>query len=139
MEVCIEPYSPRYKDVWDELVRKSTNGTFLFERNYMEYHSDRFEDASLLAFDERKRLLALLPANRKGDTLISHEGLSYGGFVSDKSATIPKIIKVFNATIAYLVQSGLRCLVYKSIPHIYHRFPAEEASYALMWFAARLV
>ena len=38
---------------WDDFVRSSRNGTFLFERAYMEYHADRFKDHSLVISNER--------------------------------------------------------------------------------------
>ena len=47
----------------------------------MEYHADRFTDYSLLVYDGNK-LLALLPANRSGDVLYSHAGLTYGGVIA---------------------------------------------------------
>ena len=45
----IKRYSDRCKDEWDDFVRDSRNGTFLFMRGYMDYHADRFADFSLMA------------------------------------------------------------------------------------------
>ena len=61
VKICV--YEKGYKPVWDEFILKSKNGTFLFFRDYMEYHADRFTDHSLLFF-EGDRLLAVLPASR---------------------------------------------------------------------------
>jgi hypothetical protein len=138
MGICVVPYTPTYKSAWDDMVQASTNGTFLFYRDYMEYHSDRFRDASLLAFDDRKGLVAILPANRDGDVVTSHQGLSYGGFVSSH-ATVPLSIRIFGETLQYLARAGVSRLVYKAIPDIYLRRPSGEAAYALTCFAARLV
>ena len=69
-------------DEWNQFVRASKNGTFLFDRRFMDYHSDRFSDHSLMCYREG-RLYALLPANEKGDTLVSHGGLTYDGLVTD--------------------------------------------------------
>ena len=33
---------------WDEFVGKAKNATFLLKRGYMDYHSDRFTDCSLM-------------------------------------------------------------------------------------------
>ena len=44
----IVPYTNQLKDEWDSFVRLSKNGTFLFERGFMDYHSDRFDDCSLM-------------------------------------------------------------------------------------------
>ena len=46
----IKRYSDGCKDEWDDFVRDSRNGTFLFMRGYMDYHADRFADFSLMAY-----------------------------------------------------------------------------------------
>lgn len=51
-------YNPALVDEWNEFVTRSKNGTFLFDRRYMDYHSDRFEDFSLMFYREG-RLYAL--------------------------------------------------------------------------------
>ncbi len=72
----VQPYYADAKETWDQFVRSSKNGTFLFLRDYMEYHRDRFEDHSLLISDEEGAMVALLPANRREETAISHGGLT---------------------------------------------------------------
>ena len=124
-------YDGSQEKEWNDFVRKSKNGTFLFFRDYMEYHRDRFEDYSLLGWNDKEGLIALLPANRRGDTLISHEGLTYGGFVTDDTMKIPKMLEVFEHTLAYLKERSFTRLIYKTVPHIYHAIPAEEDRYAL--------
>src|SRR5260221_7666560 len=81
--IRLERYAPAQRGLWNDFVGRSKNGTFLFHRDYLEYHADRFEDHSLLAFQDQK-LAALLPANRAGDMLISHGGLTYGGWVTHR-------------------------------------------------------
>ena len=76
----IQQYIPALRPEWDCFIANSRNGTFLFFRNYMDYHSDRFIDNSLL-FRYKGKLIAVLPANREGDVLWSHQGLTYGGLV----------------------------------------------------------
>ena len=44
----IQQYIPALRPEWDCFIANSRNGTFLFFRNYMDYHSDRFIDNSLL-------------------------------------------------------------------------------------------
>ncbi len=46
----------------------------------MEYHSDRFEDHSLMIFDDEK-LVGCFPAHQTGTALHSHLGLTYGAFL----------------------------------------------------------
>ena len=44
--VTIVRYSQISKNLWDQFVDESKNGTFMLKRDYIEYHSDRFEDYS---------------------------------------------------------------------------------------------
>lgn len=135
----IVAYTESDRTRWNDFVRRSKNGTFLFQRDYLEYHADRFPDASLLVEDDGGRLLAVLPATRRGDLLASHAGLTYGGFVTNESMTSSLMLAVFDATRAFLGVIGVSRVVYKTIPHIYHRIPAEEDRYALFRSDAKLV
>jgi len=135
----VEIYKKPRKTVWDEFVRKSKNGTFLFYRDYMDYHSDRFEDHSLMIWDDKDRLITLLPANRVERKLISHGGLTYGGFITDETMRTPVMLGVFKSVITFLKEHYFDEVVYKTIPHIYHRIPAEEDLYALFLSPAKLV
>lgn len=124
---------------WNEFVRLSRNGTFLHQRGYMDYHSDRFVDCSLIAMQEGK-LRALLPANVDGDTLWSHRGLTYGGWlVPLKHFDATVMIQVMDAAVEWMRSNGLKRLVYKPVPHIYHRYPCEEDLYALFRHHATLI
>ena len=60
-------YTPDDRPAWDECVLRSRNGVFLFLRAYLEYHADRFEDASVVIHAEGHpgRIVAVLPANRQ--------------------------------------------------------------------------
>ena len=83
----IKIYDGKAAIEWNEFIDKSRNGTFLFNRNYMDYHADRFQDFSLMAYKKNK-LYAVLPANRVGDVLYSHQGLSYGGFITSSKLAL---------------------------------------------------
>lgn len=116
---------------WDAFVKASKNGTFLFERPYMDYHSDRFADYSLLFFDTKNRLLALLPANEHDGILYSHQGLTYGGFILSAEVRTAQVLEMMQLTMDYLRQQGFKAWRYKQVPTCYHRCPSEEDSYAL--------
>ena len=78
--VTVVPYTPEHQSEWDKYVETSRNGVFLFHRNYMDYHADRFKDNSLM-FYRKNQLVGLLPANLKDDALQSHGGLTFGGII----------------------------------------------------------
>ena len=109
---------------------ESKNGTFLFDRRYMDYHADRFEDHSLMFYDD-SRLLAVLPAHRSGDKLCSHNGLTYGGLLMSRRLKAVQVLHLFRELNDYLRAEGIRHVSYKCIPWIYHRLSAEEDLYAL--------
>ena len=138
MHIRIEPYTPQHKQIWDQMIAQSRNGVFLFFRDYLEYHSNRFQDASLLFFDGND-LLAVLPANRNGDHVVSHGGLTFGGVISRHNLGASAMLELFNVLRGWLHGQGVSTLLYKPVPHIYHRMPAEEDLYALFRSGARLV
>lgn len=136
----IERYTCTLRKEWNAFVERSKNGTFLFLREYMDYHRERFEDSSLVfRRAPGAPLLALLPANLCGPALESHGGLTYGGVVCDAAMTTEEMMALFGALCEHLRERGIPLLRYRAIPHIYHRGPAEEDLYALLRLGARLV
>lgn len=123
-------YSLDRCEEWNRFVAASKNGTFLFDRSYMDYHADRFADHSLL-FYYKGKLYALLPANEKEHTLYTHQGLTYGGLIMGVEATTVHVIEIFQLLNQYLCQQDIHRVVYKAIPWIYHLVPAEESLYAM--------
>ncbi len=138
MLMIVSHYTAEQKQEWDEFVLSSKNGTFLLQRGYMDYHADRFVDYSLMWRNEQGRLLAVMPANRDGERLLSHAGLTYGGIISDNSMTTPQMLAAFDALTGHCRQEGIRQILYKTIPVIYHHLPAEEDRYALFRHGAKL-
>lgn len=131
-------FEPTHRDAWNVFLAASKNGTFLFDRGYMGYHSDRFVDYSLLFFDERDRLVGLLPASRHDAEVVSHGGLTYGGVVTDADMKTATMLRLFAAMLEFMRRDGIGRLVYKAVPHIFHVIPAEEDLYALFANNARL-
>ena len=126
----IERYTADQKAIWNQFVLNSKNGTFLFDRNYMDYHSDRFEDHSLMIYRKGK-LYSLLPANKMGSVLYSHQGLTYGGLIMSDKVTVADSVEMFRVINACLKESGFEKVIYKPIPFIFHQHPAQEDLYAL--------
>jgi len=84
-EVEVRPYEPGDRELWDRLVEESRSRHFFFRRDYMEYHRDRFEDASRIVFVAGTPVAAF-PASRHGDEIRSHGGLTFGGILSGLDA-----------------------------------------------------
>lgn len=140
MADCIEirRYVSQDAPAWNSFVQASANATFLHDRRFMEYHADRFEDHSLIVHSGGKTL-AVLPANRVGNVLQSHGGLTYGGFVVGASMSASLMVDIFVHLREALTLMGITQLAYKAVPHIFHKYPAEQDVYALVQQGAQLV
>ncbi|MCM1378215.1 MAG: GNAT family N-acetyltransferase [Clostridium sp.] len=124
-------YSPDNSSLWDEFASCARNSSLLALRGYMDYHSDRFEDCSLMAF-KGNSLVAILPANVRGDILYSHQGLTFGGWIlPPRHLDGADILEIFRAAIAFCRDMGMKSIVYKPVPTLYHRQPSQEDIYAL--------
>lgn len=133
-----ELYTEEKKQIWDDFIRNSKNGIFMFYRNFMEYHKDRFIDNSLLFYDEDK-LIAVMPASLKDGVLSSHGGLTYGGFITNNDMKQHHMNDCFTTLKEYAVQNGIKEIIYKHIPHIFHKQPAEEDLYSLYYNNAEIL
>jgi hypothetical protein len=137
--LIVRRYAVDRKAEWDRLVRSGKNATFLFERDYMDYHSARFADHSLMIY-QGGRLLALLPANQTPDgRLQSHGGLTYGGFVFGADERLAMVLEVFRGALEYLAAQGIAEFQYRRIPRFYNAMPDDEVDYALFLLEASLV
>lgn len=136
--IDIIQYSSDKKEEWNAFIKNSKNGIFMFDRNYMDYHSDRFVDNSLMFFDN-DNLIAVLPMNIKDKVLYSHQGLTYGGFITDEKMKQHKMLECFDVLKQYMQINNIEKLIYKIIPHIYHKTSAEEDLYALFKNDAKLL
>ena len=134
-------YTHEHAEEWNRFIAESKNGTFLLDRNYMDYHSDRFEDCSLL-FVDKERIFAAFPANfdRNTLTVYSHQGLTYGGLIMSKEIDAARVLDAFQQICDFYCQEyGAKRVVYKPIPYIYNTCPSDEYLYALFRMNARLI
>lgn len=130
--ITIKRYNPLLRREWQEFIATTTNATFLHNRDYMEYHSDRFEDFSLMAYDDRAKLIAVLPANRRNNELWSHQGLTYGGWLMAPKHVVPQIaLELWQTTVSFLAAEGITTLHYKPVPWFYCSYPTEDDLYCL--------
>lgn len=130
-------YTNAFKQQWDRFVDEAKNGTFLFRRDFMEYHKDRFEDYSLMIF-KGKKLKAILPATISQNIISSHNGLSYGGFIVKQSLTFDDFTQVVYQTLKFLNEKGCSILKIKLIPEFYSSIPSQEFNYILFLLNAKL-
>ena len=114
MQINLYQCGSQQFEEWNEFVAKSKNGTFLFDRRFMDYHADRFQDYSLMFYDN-DRLQAVMPAHVNGDTLVSHGGLTYGGLVMGPGIKAVQVCELFRELNGCLSCHGFRRVVYKAV------------------------
>ena len=133
----VRRYNSEDYAIWNDFISKAKNATFLFHRDFMEYHSDRFVDFSLLIFENNK-LISILPANEVDSTIYSHQGLTYGGFVLSSAIKLSEVITITKLVLAYLHSNNKDYLQLKLIPSIYPACFSEEIDYTLFLLNAKL-
>lgn len=125
------------EEEWNSFLLQAKNSTFLFNRNFMDYHSDRFADHSLMVYDEKK-LVALLPANIYEGTLISHQGLTYGGIITGVNTKLSKIIEIVYNVLSFLHSQSIFSFKLKLIPSFFTGYATEELEYVMFLANAEL-
>ncbi len=123
-------YTPGLKKDWDNFISNAKNGTFLFYRDYMEYHADRFEDFSCMLYDNGK-LKSVFPCNRNNDLAYSHQGLTFGGIIIQYKTTSLTYLEYFNLYNNFFKEQGINRVIYKTIPQVYKSYFGDEEEYAM--------
>jgi hypothetical protein len=114
----VRPYQESDYELWNTFVSAAKNATFLFHRDFMEYHKERFDDFSLLVFDKVK-LVAVLPANRVDNKVYSHQGLTYGGLVYASKLKIEKIETILDLLFDFFKSKRIEHFYLHPIPSFY--------------------
>lgn len=140
MILSARPFTTGDSTVWEDLVGKGWNASFLHTRRFLSYHRDRFEDASLVIEDEQRRVVAVFPAAldpQDERRIISHPGSTYGGMVHAGALKGMRMVAALEAVTSTYRSMGRHVLRYKAVPTIYHRIPAEDDIFALLRMGAQ--
>lgn len=116
---------------WNAFIGQAKNATFLFHRDFMEYHKDRFDDFSVLIFDKEK-LVAVLPANRVENEVFSHQGLTYGGLVYSRKINGEKVAELVDCLLSYFKDNNIESFYFKQIPFFYPSKGNAETEFFLL-------
>ena len=134
-------YTPADAERWNTFCADAHGATFLHTRRFLSYHGDRFTDRSLI-FEEGARWLGVLPAAQgpsRADLVVSHPGITYGGVLHDGALRGEGMLNALQAAREHYAAAGYQTLLYKPVPHIYHRAPAQDDLYALFRLDAKRV
>ncbi|MEH6405832.1 MAG: GNAT family N-acetyltransferase [Leeuwenhoekiella sp.] len=124
-------YDPKHKVQWDAFIATAKNTSFLFFREFIGYHNEKFDDYSILVFKDKK-VIAALPAHRVDKKLYSHNGLTYGAFVLPEGISFKKVKSIFDMILAYLTENGFEEFILKLIPSFYMTEPAFEIQHLMI-------
>ena len=125
-------YRPDLAGVWAEVLRCAKNSIFQFDRQFIEYHGERFVDMSAVAYiDERP--VAIIPAAFDPQTarVSSHPGLTFGGAVFVRDLRGDTAIGVIDAMLDSFRDWGATSCLVKLLPEAFASYPSAEAAYAL--------
>ncbi|MBD0780021.1 GNAT family N-acetyltransferase [Maribacter sp. ANRC-HE7] len=104
----------------------------------MDYHKDRYEDCSLIVF-ENNLPIAAFPAHKIDEnTIASHFGLSYGGIILRKTEVLHKTLQIVYKILFVLKSSKIEKIIYKSFHKFYNSIGSEEITYAKYLIKAKL-
>lgn len=123
-------YEAKDKSRWNDFVQEALNSNFLYHRNYLDYHADRFVDHSLLAF-QGKKLKAVLPLNESNGEFFSHQGITYGGWIVAKRFSAEEYQELFKTLDEYTIQHGIKAITYKQKPSFFANHFNETESWVL--------
>lgn len=134
-------YTPADAELWDAFCAEACGATFLHTRRFLSYHGDRFTDRSLI-FEAGAHWLGVLPAAQspsRPDLVVSHPGITYGGVLHDGALRGEAMLEALQAAREHYAAAGYATLLYKPVPHVYHRAPAQDDLYALFRLDAQRV
>ncbi|NPA43686.1 MAG: GNAT family N-acetyltransferase [Chlorobi bacterium] len=109
------PYDASFKPEWDAAVDHSPESPFILTRDYMDYHRDRFRDASILVYDGGK-LAGLVPAHREDDTVFAHRGLTFGGWLLTRRYAPERMFRLWESVLDFYRRQGAKRIRLTDIP-----------------------
>lgn len=140
MDFEVKKYNQYLQKDWNFLINSSKNSHFFFNREFMDYHSDRFIDHSLIIYNEKGNPICLFPANEKNsEIIVAHNGLTFGSFIFKSDIKLIVSLEIIKKILSYFSECGYKKLRYKAFPRIYNSIPSDEVDYALFITEAKLI
>ena len=131
----IVEYNETYRNLWEQFVDDSNNGTLFAYQKFFDYHpKDRFKHRHLMFF-ERGKLVAICPAaevkREDGVWLVSHPGASFDGIITSTRSGISEALKLVDALIKFARQERYKGIELTRPPWIYYKLPENHIDFAL--------
>lgn len=133
-EFTLKKYSNNYKNIWDDFVKNSINGTIFHEQKFISYHKNKFNDSSLL-FYKNGKLITVFPAAiiEKNNKIIlkSHPGTSYGGFVLNDTLALKDVFEIIKLLEQFCNDNNIEIIEFRHSPNIFRKLPIDQLDFAL--------
>jgi hypothetical protein len=129
IEIKQYDYSLKYE--WDQFIENSEVSSFLLKRDFIEYHSDKYDEISLMVYNDGK-LNIIIPGCKLDQTYSSFHFLTYGGIILSQNYKFTEIESSFQHVLSYIKENlNFKKFTIKRIPYIYYRKPNEDDLYLL--------
>jgi hypothetical protein len=127
----IHKYAEKDHAQWEEFVTEANNGTIFHHLKFLSYHPhDRFKSLHLM-IREKGNLIGLFPAVVEDQTVISHQGASYGGLVLKPGLGVHDIFLAVEHLVQHLKNQGYKKIILTQPPLIYYAQPDQYVDFAL--------
>ncbi len=133
----VEKFDLANRNGWDSYVDSARTPLFLFKRDYMEYHADRYPDFSIIVRGS-EQIAAIFPATGSESRIYSHAGLSFGGLLASPEIRLRGFIEVYFRILLFLRKAGFNELIVKQIPSFLRHPSSEAEDYALFLAGGQL-
>jgi hypothetical protein len=137
LEYEVVLYNEHYQKEWDDFC-DDANTTFICKRSYMDYHSNRFDDYSLV-IKRKDNIAALLPCHRVKDKIYSHLGLTYAGLIYKEDSYFSEVKLFWELVLKFLNENKFESITVKSIPDFYTYSAREDFDYIANVLEAQLI
>lgn len=133
-KIIIKEYTPDQRELWDNFVDNSNNGTMFHKIRFLDYHPEgRFSFYNLM-FYKNDELIALLPGGLKenGTVFWSPVGASYGSFVT-KDIPFSLSLEIVDAFMDFCKDSGIKEAFLIPPPLVYSLNISQHLEYAMLY------
>ncbi len=121
----IRKYSIDKKTEWDNLVSHSDNSFFFFKRDFLEYHQKPLVDFSVMIYQDNK-LKAIMPINIIDHIAYSHQGITYGGLITESRCFYSDYVIYLNKILEFLKNNKVIHLVVSPQPSAYFKTQSNK-------------
>jgi len=135
-KIHIKLLTEEKKQIWDDFVDDSNNGTIFHKQKFLSYHKNKFKDNEHhLLFYQGKKLISVLPLaifeSEGGKIAKSPYGASFGGFVDKKAiySDISRIVKTFKE---YAIENNYSTIIITLPPLTYNQQPNNSQDFCLL-------